>query len=72
MAPGDRHALGVETGGEAVEPIGPVHVVLDVLLAGPHHLHRPVNMHGDLNRAGDAVDLEPAAKSAADQMIVDR
>ena len=72
MAPGDRHSLRVQTGGEPVEPIGPVHVVLDVFLARPHHLHRPLHLHGDLNRAGDAVDLEPAAKSAADQMIVDR
>ena len=55
----------------AVEPIGPVHVVLDVLLARPHDLHRTVDLHGDLNRAGDAVDLEPAAEAAADQVIVD-
>ena len=71
MAPGDRHSLRVETGGHPVVEIGPVHVVLGVFLAGPHHLHRTVNLHGDLNRAGDAVDLEPAAKPAADQMIVD-
>ena len=71
MVPGDRLAVRVEAGGNAVEPIGPVHVVLDVLLARPHDLHRTVHLHGDLNRAGDAVDLEPAAEAAADQVIVD-
>ena len=28
-------------------------------------------MHGDLDRAGDAVNLEPATKAAADQVVVD-
>src|SRR5208337_3468769 len=72
MAPGDRPSLFVETGGESVEPIGPVHVVLDIFLASPHDLHRTVHMHGDLNRARDAIDFEPATKPAADKVIVDR
>ena len=71
IVPGDRHALLVETGGQPVEPIGPVHVVLDVFLAGPHDLHRAVDMLGDLDRADDAVGLQPPAEAAADQMIVD-
>jgi hypothetical protein len=64
--------LLIEAGGHPVEPIGPIHVVLDVFLARPHDLDRTVNVFGDLNRASDAVDLEPPAESAADQVIVDR
>ena len=71
MVPGDRHSLLVETGGDAVEEIGPVHVVLDIFLAGPHDLHRAVDLLRDLDGASDAVDLQPPAKAAADQMIVD-
>ena len=44
MVPGDRHALLIETGRDPVEPIGPVHVVLDVFLAGPDDFHRAVDM----------------------------
>ena len=72
MAPGDRPSLFVEPAGESVEPVGTVHVVLDVFLARPDDLHRTFHLHGDLHCAGDAVDLEPAAEPAADQVIVDR
>ena len=61
----------IEAGGDPVEEIGPVHVVLDVFLAGPHDLHRAVDMLGDLDGADDAVGLQPPAEAAADQMIVD-
>ena len=71
LLPGDRPALRVEPGRNAVEPIGPVHVVLDVFLAGPHHLHGTIDMLGDLDRANRAVGLQPPAEAAADQMIVD-
>ncbi len=71
MVPGDRHSLLVETGGHPVEEVGPVHVVLDVFLAGPHDLDGAVDLLRDLDGAGDAIDLQPPAKAAADQMIVD-
>jgi hypothetical protein len=71
MVPGDRLTLIVEAGGQPVEPIGPVHVVLDIFLACPHDLDRTVDVLGDLDGANDAVDLQPPAKPAADQMIVD-
>jgi hypothetical protein len=45
--------------------------VLDILLARPHHLHRTVDLLRDLNGADRTVSLEPPAKAAADQMIVD-
>src|SRR6202171_1078113 len=70
MVPSDRHSLVIETSGYPVEETGPVHVVLDIFLASPHDLHRTLHLHGDLNRAGDAVDLEPATEAAADQVIV--
>ena len=44
IVPGDRHSLLIEAGGQPVEPIGPVHVVLDIFLARPHDLHRAVDM----------------------------
>jgi hypothetical protein len=48
----------------------PVHVVLDVFLAGPHHFYGPVDLLGDLHRPGDAIDFQSPPKTAADQMIV--
>ena len=71
VVPGDRLALLVEARGDAVEPIGPVHVVLDVFLARPHDLHGTIDLLGDLDGADRAVGLEPPAEAAADQMIVD-
>ena len=71
MVPGDRHSFLIETGGHPVEEIGPIHVVLDVFLAGPDDLDGTVDMLGDLDGASDAIDLQPPAKAAADQMIVD-
>ena len=71
MVPGDRHSLLIETGGDPVEPIGPIHVVLDIFLAGPHDLHGTIDMLRDLDGASDAVGLEPPAEPAADQMVVD-
>ena len=61
----------VETGRNSVEPIGPVHVVLDVFLARPDDFDGAVDMLRDLDGANDAIDLQPPAKAAADQMIVD-
>src|ERR1700730_15230586 len=59
----------IETGGNAVEEIRSVHVVLDVFLAGPHDLDGAVDMLSDLNGASDTVDLQPPAKATADEMI---
>ncbi len=71
MVPGNRHSFRIETGGHPVEEIGPVHVVLDIFLAGPHDLDRAFDLLGDLDGADDTVDVQPPAESAADQMIVD-
>ena len=70
MAPGNRLAVRVEPGLHAVVVIRPVHVVLDVLLAGPDDLHRPVDLLGDLHRLRDEVHLEPAAEAAAEEVVV--
>ena len=70
MGPGDRHAFRVETGGQPVEPIGRYMSCwmsssrVQTTLTGPSTCLR------DLDGASDAVDLEPAAEAAADQMIV--
>src|SRR3954467_12862681 len=71
MAPGDRHAFVIETGGETIEPIGPVHVVLDIFLARPDDLYGAIDLLRDLNAARDAVDVQPPSEPAADEMIVD-
>ena len=71
MVPGDRHSFRIETGGQPVEPIGPIHVVLDILLAGPHDFHWTVDMLGDLDGAGDVIGLQPPAEPSAEQMVVD-
>src|SRR5258708_33741246 len=70
MSPGNRQALVVEPGREGVREERPVHVVLDVFLAGPNHFYGPIDLFGDLHRAGDAIDFQPPPKTAADQMIV--
>ena len=71
MVPGDRLAFRIEAGGDAVEEIGPVHVVLDILLAGPHDLDGAVDLLRDLDRASDAIAFQPPAEATADQMIVE-
>ena len=55
----------------AVVVVRAVHVVLDVFLARPDHLDRPAHVLRDLHRPHGAVELEAAAESAAQQMIVD-
>jgi hypothetical protein len=45
--------------------------VLDVFLAGPHDLHGTVDVLRDLDGANDAINFQPPAEAAPDQMIVD-
>src|ERR1700738_5242031 len=71
MVPGDGHALFIKAGRYPVEKTGPVHVVLDIFLAGPDDLDRTLDVLGDLDRANDAIDLQATTEAAADQMIVD-
>ncbi len=44
--------------------------MLDIFFARPHDLDGPIDLHCDLNSTNDAVDLEPAAEAAADQVVV--
>ena len=67
---GNRHARLIKPA-DIRSKIGPVHVVLDVFLSGPDDLHWTVHMHGDLNRARDAVNFKPTTKAATDQVVVD-
>ena len=70
MGPGDRLALGIEAGRDAIIVIRPVHVVLDVFLAAPEHLHRAGDLFRDLHGPGDEIHLEPPAEAAAQEMVV--
>src|SRR6202790_5133433 len=71
MVPDYGHSLFIETGRQPIEEMGPVHVMLDVFLAGPDNLDRTVDLFGDLDRANDAIDLKTASETPADQMIMD-
>ncbi len=44
--------------------------MLDVLLAGPDHFHRAVNLLGDADGLRDEIDLQAPAESAAQVMVV--
>jgi hypothetical protein len=70
MGPGDRFAVFVQAGGDPVIVVRPVHVVLDVFFAGPHHLHRTRDLLCDLDRPNDEVYLEPTAEAAAQEVIM--
>ena len=48
---------------------GAVHIVLDVFLATPNNLHRPIHLFRDLDGEDVAVDIKPPAETAADQMV---
>ena len=70
---GPRHQLAarIESGRQAVVVGGTVHIVLDVFFATPNDLHRPIHLLRDLDGEDVAVDIEPPAETAADQMVVD-
>ena len=70
VVPRNRHALLIEAGGEPIVVIGPIDIVLDVFFAAPHDLHRSVDLLGDRHGLRDAVNVQPPAEAAADQMIV--
>src|SRR5215470_9205520 len=70
MRPGDRLALRVHARAESIVVIRPIHVVLDVFLARPDDLDGPLHLLRDLNGPHGTVELEAAAESAAQQMIV--
>src|SRR5262245_9002311 len=71
IVPGNGPALGIQSGGYAVNPIGAIHVVLDILLTRPDDLHGAVDMLRDLNGTDGDVRFQPPAKPATEQMIVD-
>ena len=47
MVPGDWHSFPIEAGRNPVEEIGPVHIVLDIFLAGPDNLYGTLDVLGD-------------------------
>src|SRR5260221_12744868 len=71
IVPGDRHSFRIETSRYPVEETGPVHVVLDIFLAGPYDLDGTVDLLRDLDGAGDTIGLQPPTEATADQMVVD-
>src|SRR5262249_37486898 len=71
MRPPHWFALRIQPRADAVVIVWAVHVVLDVLLARPDHLHGPANLLCDLHRPHGPVVFETAAKSATQQVVVD-
>src|SRR5215469_8239719 len=71
IVPGDGHSFRIETGGNPIEPVRPVHVVLDIFLTRPHDFHRAVDMLRDLDGAGGTVGPQPPPEAPADQVVVD-
>jgi hypothetical protein len=70
MLPADDPAIR-QARPEAVAIDRPIEAVLDVLFAAPHDLNRSVDVLGDAHGTLDAVNLQPAAEAAAEQVIVD-
>ena len=70
VGPGDRHSLRVQAGGDPVVIVRPIHIVLDIFLAGPHHLHGAGDLLRDLDRPDDEIHLEPPAEAAAQEVVV--
>jgi len=70
MCPGNRLAGRIKSGRLPIEIVRPIHIVLDVFLAAPDHLHRTIDVLGDLDGQHRAIGLQPPAEAAANQMIV--
>ena len=70
VGPGDRLAPRIQSRGDPVVVVGPVDVVLDIFLAGPDDLDRPLDLLGDADGLGHVVMLEPPAEPAAQQVVV--
>src|ERR1700737_44114 len=71
MVPSDRHSLLIETGGYPVGKVWAIHVLLNIFLTSPDDFDRALDLLCNLHGASDAVDLQPAPKTSANQMIVD-
>ena len=71
MRPASHLALCVDSRAQAVVVVRAIHVVLDVFLARPDHLHRSLHLLGNLHGAHRAVVLEAAPEATTEQMIVD-
>src|SRR3984885_13929405 len=56
---------------EPIEIKWPVQRLLNVLLARPDHFDRSVYLLGDAHRLRYPIDLKPATKAAADQVVMD-
>ena len=69
--PADRFALCIESCAQAVVVVRAVHVVLDVFLARPDHLHRSLDLLGNPHGAHRPVELQAAPESTTEQMIVE-
>ena len=70
MRPSNRLAGSIKPRRQTIEIVRPIHIVLDVLLAAPDHLHRTIDVLGDLDGQHRAIGLQPSAEATANQMIV--
>src|SRR3954452_9933646 len=70
MRPGYRLAGRIKSGRQPIEVVRLIHIMLDVFLAAPDHLHRAIDVLGDLDGQYRAIGLQPSAEPTANQMIV--
>jgi hypothetical protein len=70
MRPGDDFALCIDARADAIVIERTIHVVLNVLLARPDHLHRSLYLLGNPHGTHRPVVLQAPAESATEQMIV--
>src|SRR6202035_4296195 len=70
VRPRDRLAARVQPRRDPVVVVRAIHIVLDVFLTCPDHLHGPVDLLGDADGLGDVVDLEAPAETAAQEVVV--
>src|SRR5512132_3075465 len=58
VAPGHQLAAGVEPGSDPVEVVGAIHIMLNILLAGPDDLDGTLDVLGDTDSLGDVIMFE--------------
>src|ERR1043166_3038127 len=71
VAPGGQLAAGVEAGGDPVEVIRTIDIMLNIFLAGPDDLDWALDLLGDTDGLGDVVMLQAPAESPTQQVVVE-
>src|ERR1041385_226579 len=71
VVPGDQFAAGIEAGGDPVEVVGAIDIMLNIFLAGPDDLDWALDLLGDTDGLGDVVMLQAPAESPTHPEVVE-